>query len=43
MHGPGWPHTLLIWLYDEHGGYHDPPAFLNPPSLPAPTLTWGSW
>lgn len=30
MHGPGWPHTLLIWLYDEHGGYYDhvppPPA-----------------
>jgi phospholipase C len=19
MHGKGWPHTLLIWLYDEHG------------------------
>jgi phospholipase C len=30
MDGPGWPHTLLIWLYDEHGGYYDhvppPPA-----------------
>ena len=29
MHGKGWPQTLLIWLYDEHGGYHDhvsPPA-----------------
>jgi phospholipase C len=28
--GPGWPYTLLIWVYDEHGGYYDhvppPPA-----------------
>ena len=23
MAGPGWPHTLLVWLYDEHGGYYD--------------------
>ena len=23
MHGKGWPRTLLIWVYDEHGGYHD--------------------
>ena len=32
MHGEGWPHTLLIWAYDEHGGYHDhvPP----PPAVP---------
>src|SRR5262249_39367909 len=21
MSGPGWPKTLLVWLYDEHGGY----------------------
>jgi phospholipase C len=32
MHGRGWPGTLLIWVYDEHGGYHDhvspPPAVL---------------
>jgi phospholipase C len=31
MQGPGWSKTLLIWLYDEHGGYYDhvppPPAF----------------
>jgi phospholipase C len=30
LDGPGWPYTLLIWLYDEHGGYYDhvvpPPA-----------------
>ena len=32
MHGPGWPDTVLIWLYDEHGGYYDhvPP----PPAVP---------
>jgi phospholipase C len=32
MHGKGWPHTLLIWVYDEHGGYYDhvPP----PPAIP---------
>jgi phospholipase C len=32
MHGKSWPHTLLIWVYDEHGGYYDhvPP----PPAVP---------
>jgi phospholipase C len=33
MNGPGWPDTLLIWLYDEHGGYYDhvpPPAAVEP-------------
>ncbi len=33
MAGPGWPRTLLIWLYDEHGGYYDHVA---PPAAPAP-------
>jgi phospholipase C len=23
MSGPHWPKTLLIWTYDEHGGYYD--------------------
>jgi phospholipase C len=32
MHGPGWPDTLLIWLYDEHGGYYDHVA--PPPAVP---------
>jgi phospholipase C len=32
MHGKGWPHTLLIWTYDEHGGYHDHVA--PPPAVP---------
>jgi len=33
MHGPGWADTLLIWLYDEHGGYYDhvPPPPATPP------------
>jgi len=33
MHGKGWPHTLLIWTYDEHGGYYDhvPPPEAVPP------------
>jgi phospholipase C len=33
MHGKGWPHTLLIWVYDENGGYYDhvpPPAAIPP-------------
>jgi phospholipase C len=38
MAGPGWPHTLLIWLYDEHGGYYDhvpPPPAVAPDDVPA--------
>jgi phospholipase C len=33
MHGKGWRDTLLIWTYDEHGGYYDhvaPPAAVPP-------------
>ena len=30
---PAWPHTLLIWTYDEHGGYYD---HVPPPPAPAP-------
>ncbi len=33
MAGRGWPRTLLIWLYDEHGGYYD---HVPPPAAPAP-------
>jgi phospholipase C len=36
--GPAWPQTLLIWLYDEHGGYFDhvaPPAAVAPDDVPA--------
>jgi phospholipase C len=38
MDGPGWPHTLLIWTYDEHGGYYDhvpPPEAVPPDDIPA--------
>ena len=41
MHGRGWPHTLLIWCYDEHGGYYDhvpPPAAVPPDEVPGHSL-----
>jgi phospholipase C len=41
MHGPGWADTLLIWLYDEHGGYYDhvaPPAAVPPDDVPGRSL-----
>jgi phospholipase C len=37
MSGPAWDRTLLIWTYDEHGGYYDhvpPPPALAPDSIP---------
>ena len=42
MHGPGWPGTLLIWVYDEHGGYYDhvpPPAAVPPDDVEGRSLT----
>ncbi len=42
MHGRGWPRTLLIWVYDEHGGYHDhvpPPAAVPPDDVEGRSLT----
>jgi phospholipase C len=41
MHGRGWPDTLLIWTYDEHGGYYDhvaPPAAVPPDDVPGRSL-----
>jgi phospholipase C len=40
MHGAAWPKTLLVWLYDEHGGYYDhvPPPAAVPPDHVAPNL-----
>jgi phospholipase C len=41
MHGQGWPRTLLIWVYDEHGGYHDhvsPPAAIPPDDVEGRSL-----
>jgi len=47
MRGKGWPHTLLIWLYDEHGGYYDhvPPPAAPPPDdvLGRSLLTMPGW
>jgi phospholipase C len=37
MHGKSWAKTLLIWTYDEHGGYYDhvpPPAAIKPDNIP---------
>jgi phospholipase C len=37
MSGPGWPRTVLVWCYDEHGGYYDhvpPPAAVPPDGIP---------
>jgi phospholipase C len=37
MQGPGWAKTLLIWTYDEHGGYYDhvpPPPAVPPDDIP---------
>ena len=31
--GKGWPNTVLVWLYDEHGGYFD---HVSPPPAPEP-------
>ena len=34
---PAWPRTLLVYTYDEHGGYYDhvpPPAAIAPDSIP---------
>jgi phospholipase C len=36
LSSPAWPRTLLIYTYDEHGGYYDhvpPPAALAPDSI----------
>jgi phospholipase C len=42
MHGPGWADTLLIWVYDEHGGYYDhvpPPPAVKPDDIPGRSVT----
>jgi phospholipase C len=43
MRGPKWQRTMLVWLYDEHGGYYDhvpPPAAIAPDDIP-PALAAG--
>jgi phospholipase C len=37
LSSPAWRRTLLVWLYDEHGGYYDhvpPPRAIKPDSIP---------
>ncbi len=43
MSSPNWPKTMLIWTYDEHGGYYDhvPPPSAVPPDDVAPVLAAG--
>ncbi len=36
MQSPAWDKTLLVWLYDEHGGYYDhvpPPRAIKPDNI----------
>ena len=36
MHSPAWPKTVLLFMYDEHGGYYDhvaPPAAVPPDDI----------
>ena len=41
LNSPAWSKTLLVWTYDEHGGYYDhvPPPAAIPPDDIAPVLT----
>jgi phospholipase C len=43
LHSPAWPRTLLIYTFDEHGGYYDhvPPPGAIPPDAIAPLLPAG--
>jgi len=41
MKSPQWPRMLLVWTYDEHGGYYDhvpPLGAVEPDSIP-PTIS----
>ena len=43
LRSPAWSKSLLVWCYDEHGGYYDhvpPPAAVRPDSI-APQLAAG--
>ena len=36
INGPAWDRTLLMWTYDQHGGYYDhvpPPAAIPPDNI----------
>jgi phospholipase C len=46
MAGKGWQGTVLIWVYDEHGGYYDhvpPPPAPAPDNVPAGDPLTRSW
>ena len=37
MNSPAWGRTLLVWTFDEHGGYYDhvpPPVAIAPDAIP---------
>ncbi|MDQ1519456.1 MAG: phospholipase, partial [Actinomycetota bacterium] len=37
LHSPAWPKTVLLFMYDEHGGYYDhvaPPRAIPPDDIP---------
>jgi phospholipase C len=45
MHSPAWRRTLMVYTYDEHGGYYDhvpPPAAIAPDDI-APELGPGDY
>ena len=45
LKSPAWPNTLLVWTYDEHGGYYDhvPPAAALEPDSIQPVLAAGDY
>ncbi|HTU80311.1 MAG TPA: alkaline phosphatase family protein [Solirubrobacteraceae bacterium] len=45
LSSPAWPRTLLIYTYDEHGGYYDhvPPPAAIPPDEIQPELEPGDY
>jgi len=43
MESPAWPRTLLVWTFDEGGGYYDhvpPPPAVAPDGIPPLQLPW---
>jgi phospholipase C len=44
--GPQWQDMVLIWCYDEHGGYYDhvpPPAAVRPDEIDGRSITYAPW
>lgn len=43
LESPCWPRTLMIWTYDEHGGYYDhvsPPEAVKPDEVEPKLESW---